>query len=156
MNRSIDSRSDLYSFGVTLYEMLTGSVPFMASDPMEWVHCHIARQPIPPKERSKDVPVSVSAIIMKLLAKTAEERYQTAAGAKGDLRRCLAQWETQRRIDEFPLGEHDTPGRLLIPVFRRFIGVFARPEHPLALFLDDLQWLDAATLDLLVYCCTNK
>jgi serine/threonine protein kinase len=95
--------------------MLTGSVPFMASDPMEWVHCHIARQPIPPKERSKDVPVSVSAIIMKLLAKTAEERSQIAAGAEGVLRRCLAQWETQRPIDEFPLGEHDTPDRLLIP-----------------------------------------
>ena len=62
-----------------------------------------------------DVPASVSAIIMKLLAKTAEERYQSAAGAEWDLRRCLAQWETRRRIDEFPLGEHDTPDRLLIP-----------------------------------------
>src|SRR6266403_301361 len=291
MNRSIDSRSDLYALGGTLYEALTGSLPFSASDPMEWVHCHIARQPVSPAERSSNVPVPVAAIIMKLLAKTAEDRYQTAVGVESDLRRCLAEWETQRRIDEFPLGEHDTPDRLLIPeklygrareidtllatfdrvvargtpelvlvsgysgigkssivnelhkvlvpprglfasgkfdqykrdipyatlaqafqslirpllskseaelsnwrdalrealgpngrlivdlvpelkliigeqppvpdlsprdmqgrvrlVFRRFIGVFARPEHPLALFLDDLQWLDAATLDLL-------
>ena len=291
MNRSIDSRSDLYALGVTLYEMLTGTLPFTASDPMELVHCHIARQPTPPCERLKGIPGAVSAIIMKLLAKTAEERYQTAAGAESDLRRCLDEWETQNRIDEFPLGEHDTPDRLLIPeklygreseietllaafdrvvaggrpelvlvsgysgigkssvvnelhkalvpprglfasgkfdqykrdipyatlaqafqslirpllskseaelskwrdalrealdpngklivnlvpnckliigeqppvpelppqdaqrrfqlVFRRFIGVFARPEHPLALFLDDLQWLDSATLDLI-------
>jgi predicted ATPase len=115
MNRSIDSRSDLYAFGVTLYEILTGSLPFTAVDPMEWVHCHIARRPAPPAERSKHVPAAVSAIIMKLLAKTAEQRYQTAAGAESDLRRCLAEWETQRRIDEFSLGEHDTPDRLLIP-----------------------------------------
>src|ERR1700730_10479035 len=95
--------------------MVTGSLPFTASEPMEWVHCHVAKQPMPPGERSKKVPASVSAIIMKLLAKTAEERYQTATGVERDLRRCLAQWETQRRIDEFPLGEHDTPDRILIP-----------------------------------------
>src|SRR5258708_1364135 len=258
---------------------------------MELVHCHIARQPTPPCERLKSLPRAVSAIIMKLLAKTAEDRYQTAAGAGSDLKRCFHEWETQNRIDDFPLGEHDTPDRLLIQeklygreseidtllaafdrvvegakpelvlvsgssgigktslvnelhkwlvpsrglfasgkfdeykrdipsgtlapafqqliqallgkseaelsrwrdalrealdpngqlivnlvpnleliigeqppapelppqeeqrrfqlVFRRFIGVFARPEHPLALLLDDLQWLDAATLDLL-------
>jgi predicted ATPase len=271
--------------------MLTGSLPFTASDPMEWVHCHIAKKPSPPSERLANVPAPVSQIIMKLLAKTPEERYQTAAGVESDLRRCLAEWERQGRIDPFALGEHDTPDRLLIPeklygrtfeteallasfdrivasgtpelvlvsgysgigkssvvnelhkvlaaprgllasgkfdqykrnipyatlvqacqslirpllgkregelrewrdalqkalgpngllivelvpelkliigeqppvpalppqdaqrrfqlVFRRFIGVFARPEHPLVLFLDDLQWLDAATLDLL-------
>jgi PAS domain S-box-containing protein len=291
MNRSIDSRSDLYSLGATLYQMLTGLLPFTASDPTELVHCHIARKPVAPSERLENVPVPVSQIIMKLLAKTAEERYQTAAGVENDLRRCLNEWERQKRIDPFALGEHDTPDRLLIPeklygrarevdtllaaferivegggpelvllsgysgigkssvvhelhkalvpnralfasgkfdrykrdisyptlmqafqslvrpllskseadlagwrhdllealgpngllmvdlvpelqlilgerppvpeleprqaqgrfqlVFRRFIGVFARPDHPLVLFLDDLQWLDAATLDLL-------
>jgi predicted ATPase/signal transduction histidine kinase len=291
VNRSIDSRSDLYSLGVTLYEMLTGTLPFTASDPMEWVHCHIARQPAIPSERLRNIPTAVSAITMKLLSKTVEERYQTAAGVERDLRRCLSEWETQGRVQDFAPGAHDTPDRLMIPeklygrdrevdalltafdrivaggrpelvlvsgysgigksavvnelhrplvpprglfasgkfdqykrdipyatlaqafqslirpllskneedlhkwrdsirealdpngllivelvpelkhiigeqppvpelppqeaqrrfqlVFRRFIGVFARPEHPLALFIDDLQWLDAATLDLL-------
>src|SRR5262249_23244421 len=291
MNRSIDGRSDLYSLGVTLYQMLTGSLPFTAAEPIEWVHCHTARQPMAPGARVANLPAPVSAIIMKLLATRSEDRYQTAAGLERDIRRCLAQWNAERRIDDFPLGEHDISDRLLIPeklygrtrdvetllaafdrvvhsgapelvlvsgysgigkssvvhelhkvlvppralfaagqfdpyktdnpystpppafqrlirplltksddelsrwrhalhealgpngqlmvdlvpdlkvivgdqpvvpelppqhaqrrfqlVFRRFLGVFARPEHPLALFLDDLQWLDAATLDLL-------
>ena len=291
VNRSIDSRSDLYSLGVTFYEMLTGRLPFTASDPMEWVHCHIARQPTNPNERSTGIPIAVSAIAMKLLSKTAEDRYQSAAGVERDLRRCLSEWNAQGRIQGFTLGDHDAPDRLMIPeklygrrsevdtllaafdrivagggselvlvcgysgigksavvnelqkplvpprglfasgkfdqykrdipyatlaqalrglirpllskneedlcrwrealrealdpngllmvelvpelkhiigeqppvpelppqdaqgrfqlAVRRFIGVFARPEHPLALFLDDLQWLDAATLDLL-------
>ena len=297
MNRSVDARSDLYALGVTFYQMLTGTLPFTAADPMEWVHCHIARKPIPPAERLEQTPAPVSHLIMKLLAKTAEERYQTASGVERDLRRCLADWEASGRIDGFPLGEHDIPDRLqiseqlygrarevesliaavdrivqsgvpelvlvsgysgvgksavvhelhkalvpprglfaagkfdqykrdipyatlaqafqglirpllgksdaelapwrdllhealgpngqlmvdLVPelrliigdqppvfelppqdaqrrfqlVFRRFVGVFARPEHPLVLFLDDLQWLDAATLDLLEHLATQ-
>src|SRR3984893_11003106 len=93
MNRSVDSRSDLYALGITFYEMLTGQLPFTAADPMEWVHCHIARQPVPPNERVAGVPGPLSAIVVKLLAKTAEERYQTAAGVTAGLRRGLAGWD---------------------------------------------------------------
>ncbi|HEV3057648.1 MAG TPA: AAA family ATPase, partial [Vicinamibacterales bacterium] len=115
MNRSIDSRSDLYALGVTLYEALTGSLPFGASEPMEWVHCHIATPPVSPAARSTHVPAVVDAIIMKLLAKTVEDRYQTAAGLEHDLSRCLAAWDAARRITDFPLGEADRADWLVIP-----------------------------------------
>jgi predicted ATPase/signal transduction histidine kinase len=115
MNRSIDSRSDLYSLGITLYEISTGKLPFTASDPMGWVHCQIARQPVSPFERVPSIQGPVSDMIMKLLAKNAEERYQTAVGLKRDFQRCLEEWETHGRIDPFPLGEHDQSDRLLIP-----------------------------------------
>ena len=115
MNRSVDSRSDLYSLGVTFYQMLIGSLPFSATDPIEWVHCHIARRPLAPNDRLETVPAPISQMIMKLLAKTAEERYQTAVGLESDLRRCLEAWEAERRVDDFQLGERDTSDRLLIP-----------------------------------------
>ena len=95
--------------------MLTGVLPFTAADPMEWVHCHIARQPVAPAQRVQTIPGPVSAIVMKLLAKTAEDRYQTASGLESDLRHCLAAWQAQRRIDDFPLGEHDGSDRLIMP-----------------------------------------
>jgi predicted ATPase/signal transduction histidine kinase len=115
MNRSIDSRSDLYSLGITLYQMLTASLPFVASEPIEWIHCHIARTPAAPRERITGIPEVVSAIVLKLLAKTAEERYQTAAGLEADLRKCLLEWDSTGRIQPFAIAQQDVPDRLLIP-----------------------------------------
>ena len=115
MNRSTDSRSDLYSYGVTLYEILTGLLPFAAADAMEWVHCHVARRPMPPDQRVKSIPGPISAIVMKLLAKTAEERYQTAAGVESDLKRCLLEWQSLGRIDSLSVGKNDASDRLWIP-----------------------------------------
>ncbi len=114
MNRSIDSRSDLYALGITFYQMLTGRLPFTASDPMAWVHAHIARRPVPPAERVQ-MPAVLSAVVMKLLAKTAEDRYQTAAGVNVDLQRCLSMYEASDAIEAFPLGAHDIPDVLRIP-----------------------------------------
>jgi serine/threonine protein kinase len=114
MNRSTDSRSDLYAYGVMLYRMVTGVLPFTAKDPMEWLHCHLAVQPMPPNQRSKTVPAQLSAIVMKLLAKTPEERYQTAAGMEKDLKTCLERVESGGQIGSFPLAIHDLPDQLLI------------------------------------------
>jgi serine/threonine protein kinase len=115
MNRAVDYRTDFYSLGVTFYEMLTGRLPFEADDPMALVHAHIAKQPLPPVALRQDVPPMVSNIIMKLLAKTAEERYQSASGLKADLERCLHQWQATGQIESFRLGRQDMSDRFELP-----------------------------------------
>jgi predicted ATPase/anti-anti-sigma regulatory factor/tRNA A-37 threonylcarbamoyl transferase component Bud32 len=115
MNRAMDYRADYYSLGVTLYEVLTGALPFDAATPMEMVHSHIARTPVPPHERAASIPASLSAIVMKLLAKAAEDRYQSAYGLAADLRRCQAQLEAGTPDEVFPLGRSDHTDELHIP-----------------------------------------
>ncbi len=114
MNRSIDHRSDFYSLGVTFYEMLVGSLPFSSNDTMELVYAHIAKEPLLPHERNPEIPETISRIVGKLLAKTVEDRYQSATGLKFDLETCLAQLQEQGKIDSFPLGKRDRPNQLCI------------------------------------------
>ncbi|MCC6552383.1 MAG: AAA family ATPase [Polyangiaceae bacterium] len=115
MNRAIDSRADLYALGVTFHEMLTGRLPFEARDPLEWVHCHVARAPRPPSAIVPELPEVLSAIVLKLLAKMAEDRYQTARGLQHDLERCLTELRAGGRIEPFPLAGRDVSDRLQIP-----------------------------------------
>ncbi|MBW4636411.1 MAG: AAA family ATPase [Iphinoe sp. HA4291-MV1] len=114
MNRVIDYRTDFYSLGVTFYELLTHQLPFKTSDPMELVHCHIAKQPVPPHEISDEIPKTVSNIVMKLLAKTAEERYQSAWRLKADLEACLHQLQTNGQISNLPIAHQDISDKFQI------------------------------------------
>jgi len=115
MNRAIDYRTDFYSLGVTFYEMLTRQLPFQTTDAMELVHSHIAKIPALPHELDPTIPKLVSDIVMKLLAKTAEDRYQSAYGIKADLEACLTQLQTNGIIKDFILGQHDIFAKFQIP-----------------------------------------
>jgi predicted ATPase/signal transduction histidine kinase len=115
MNRAIDSRSDLYSLGVIFYQLLTGRLPFEASDALGWVYCHVARKPPPPDQIRTTLPSMLSEIVLRLLAKVPEERYQSAAGLEYDLEQCFQQWQDAGVIAPFTLGQHDASDRFLIP-----------------------------------------
>ncbi|PZO37910.1 MAG: serine/threonine protein kinase [Pseudanabaena frigida] len=115
MNRSLDYRTDFYSLGVTFYQLVTGHLPFPTTNILELVHCHIAKQPVLPHELNATVPRAISDIVMKLMAKNAEDRYQSAWGIKADLERCAHQLEASDRIDSFQLGLHDASNQFQIP-----------------------------------------
>lgn len=107
MNRPIDYRSDFYALGVTFYQLLTGQLPFQANDALAWVHHHIAHQPVHPSTVNAAVPEAIAQIILKLMAKTAEDRYQSAAGLQYDLERCWAYWQREQHIPLFTLAQQD-------------------------------------------------
>ncbi|MGK7942402.1 MAG: AAA family ATPase [Crocosphaera sp.] len=145
MNRGLDYRSDFYSLGVTLYELLTHKLPFATTDPMELVHCHIAQEPLPVHELIPDVSLTVSNIISKLLAKTPEERYQSPWGIKADLETCLHQLNTVGQISHFTLASQDIAEKFHIPqklygreaevkqLLTAFEKVTNTPENPIPL-----------------------
>ncbi|WP_438009075.1 AAA family ATPase [Sorangium sp. So ce321] len=132
MNRWIDDRTDLYSLGVVFYELLTGVLPFRASDPVEWLYCHVAQKPVAPHAIVPSIPPLLSEVVLKLLSKAAEERYQSAAGLRHDLDECSARWRASGTIQPFALGERDLSNRFQVP--QRLYGREREVEALLAVF----------------------
>ena len=128
MNRPLDYRSDFYSLGVTFYELFTGRVPFHSREVMEIIHAHIARQPVPPDKITPHLPKPLSRLVMKLLAKRAEARYQRHSGLAADLLACVEQLENKGSLSDFPLGRHDIPKELQIAP-----GLYGREDEIAAL-----------------------
>lgn len=147
MNRGIDYRTDFYSLGVTFYELLTGHLPFTSNDAMELVHCHIAKMPpllLGKEEQSSPIPQAIANIVMKLMAKNAEDRYQSALGLKYDLEKCLKQLETTGKIADFPLGEMDIGDRFSIPE-----KLYGR-EKEVQTLLDAFERIAAGTTEMML------
>jgi predicted ATPase/signal transduction histidine kinase/tRNA A-37 threonylcarbamoyl transferase component Bud32 len=132
MNRSLDYRTDFYSLGVTFYELLTGQLPFETTDALELVHCHIAKQPISPHQINPEIPQAISDIVLKLMAKTAEERYQSAWGLQADLEACLNQLQATGKIELFSLATQDISDKFQIP--QKLYGREAEVETLVAAF----------------------
>jgi PAS domain S-box-containing protein len=124
INRAVDYRTDFYSLGVTFYELLTGQRPFQEKDPLALLHSHLARTPVSPHEVNRNIPGPLSNIVMKLLAKNAEDRYQSAFGLKADLSECQQQWRADRAIREFTLAQRDISDR-----FQLSQKLFGREEE---------------------------
>ncbi len=115
MNRSVDYRTDFYSLGITLYEVLLGYLPFQAEDDMGMMYCHLAKEPLPPCHAQKQIPKAISDIIMKLLEKMSENRYQSSIGIIYDLEKCLEELKETGEIIDFEIGSHDISDRFIIP-----------------------------------------
>ncbi|SKB13861.1 putative Mitogen-activated protein kinase kinase [Planktothrix sp. PCC 11201] len=143
MNRSLDYRTDFYSLGITFYELLTHQLPFSSTDPLELVHCHIAKQPLCPSEINSGIPQILSELILKLMSKNAEDRYQSSWGIKADLENCLNQLQNTQTISRFPLAHQDICERFKIPQklygrereIETFLTAFERVNEQSELFL---------------------